>query len=88
MQCRITPSWPAFWPEATGSDEARAEALIGAMQQIAVVTGIETKLEQVGMAECDLDRLADDAMLQTRLLGNNPRELTRADARATYAAAL
>ena len=35
-----------------------------------------------------LDRLADDAMLQTRLLGNNPRELTRADARAIYAAAL
>jgi hypothetical protein len=27
-------------------------------------------------------------MLQTRLLGNNPRELTRADARAIYAAAL
>jgi alcohol dehydrogenase len=27
-------------------------------------------------------------MLQTRLLGNNPRELTREDARAIYAAAL
>jgi alcohol dehydrogenase len=45
-------------------------------------------LQQVGITEQDLDRLADDAMLQTRLLGNNPRELTREDARAIYAAAL
>lgn len=75
-------------PQATGTREARAEALIVAMQQIATTTGIETTLRQVGIAEADLDRLADDAMKQTRLLGNNPRELTRADARAIYAAAL
>jgi len=75
-------------PHASGSEEARAHALIVAMQQIAKITGIETTLQQVGITEHDLDRLADDAMLQTRLLGNNPRELTRADARAIYAAAL
>jgi alcohol dehydrogenase len=75
-------------PHATGSEEARAEALIVAMQQIAKMTGIETTLRQVGIGEADLDRLADDAMKQTRLLGNNPRELTRDDARAIYAAAL
>lgn len=75
-------------PHVTGSDEARAEALIAAMQQVARMTGIETSLRQVGIAEKDLDRLADDAMLQTRLLGNNPREMTRADAYAIYAAAL
>lgn len=74
-------------PQAQGSDEARAEALIVAMQHIAHKTGIETTLRQVGVNESDLDRLADDAMLQTRLLGNNPREVTRADARAIYAAA-
>lgn len=74
-------------PEAVGSPEARAEALIGAMQQIAARTGIETTLRQVGVKESDLDRLTDDAMLQTRLLGNNPREVTRSDARAIYAAA-
>jgi alcohol dehydrogenase len=49
---------------------------------------VQTTLQQVGITERDLDRLADDAMLQTRLLGNNPRELTREDARAIYAAAL
>lgn len=75
-------------PHASGSDEARANALIVATHQIAMVTGIETTLQQVGVLASDLDRLADDAMLQTRLLGNNPREVTREDARAIYAAAL
>jgi alcohol dehydrogenase class IV len=75
-------------PGAGGSDDARTEGLIAAMQKIAQGTGIQTRLTEVGIAEADLDRLADDAMLQTRLLGNNPRELTRADARAIYAAAL
>jgi alcohol dehydrogenase class IV len=74
-------------PLAQGSDEARAQALIVAMQHIAQASGIETQLRQVGVSETDLDRLADDAMLQTRLLGNNPREVTRSDARAIYAAA-
>ena len=75
-------------PQVAGSDEARAEGLIVAMRQIATMTGIATTLRQVGIRESDLDRLADDAMMQTRLLGNNPRELGRADARAIYAAAL
>jgi alcohol dehydrogenase len=75
-------------PAASGSVEARAEALAVAMQQIAIISGIERTLQQVGIQESDLDRLADDAMLQTRLLGNNPREVTRDDARAIYAAAL
>jgi alcohol dehydrogenase class IV len=75
-------------PGAGGSDEARTEALIAAMQKIAQGTGIQTRLAEVGIKEADLDRLADDAMLQTRLLGNNPRDITRADARAIYAAAL
>ncbi|MEC5160022.1 MULTISPECIES: iron-containing alcohol dehydrogenase [unclassified Janthinobacterium] len=74
-------------PRATGSDEARADALALAMQRIAVDSGIETRLRQVGVGAVDLDRLADEAMLQTRLLGNNPREVGRDDARAIYAAA-
>jgi alcohol dehydrogenase len=75
-------------PHVSGSVEARAEALVVAMQQIATITGIERTLQQVGIKETDLDQLADDAMLQTRLLGNNPRTVTRDDARAIYAAAL
>ena len=75
-------------PHAEGSEEARAEALIVAMQQIARTTGIETTLAQVGIRESDLDRLADEAMLQTRLLGNNPRPVTKDNARQIYANAL
>jgi len=75
-------------PGCSGSAEQRTETLIGSMQDIARRTGIQTRLQEMGIAEADLDRLADDAMLQTRLLGNNPRALTRADARAIYAAAL
>jgi alcohol dehydrogenase class IV len=75
-------------PAASGSVEARAEALAVAMQQMAIVTGIERTLQQVGIVEADLDQLADAAMQQTRLLGNNPRTVSRDDARAIYAAAL
>ncbi|WP_454773032.1 iron-containing alcohol dehydrogenase [Janthinobacterium tructae] len=75
-------------PGITGSEEARAVALIDAMQALARATGIARTLREVGIAASDLDRLADDAMLQTRLLGNNPRVVTREDARAIYAAAL
>lgn len=75
-------------PGATGSDDARAAALITAMETLATQVGIATNLRAVGITENDLDRLTDDAMLQTRLLGNNPRPLTRADAHAIYRAAL
>ena len=74
-------------PDATGTTEARSDALIQAMTDLAVKVGIETRLRQVGIAETDLDRLTDDAMLQTRLLMNNPREVARADAKAIYEAA-
>ena len=75
-------------PHAEGSAEARAEALSVAMQQFATIAGLPRTLQQVGITAADLDLLADDAMKQTRLLGNNPREVTRADAYAIYSAAL
>jgi alcohol dehydrogenase len=75
-------------PGCAGSEEARSHALIGALEQLASRVGIATTLREVGISEADLDRLADDAMLQTRLLVNNPRDLQREDARAIYAAAL
>ena len=75
-------------PQAQGTTEARSLALIDMLVTLAARAGIETRLTQVGIAASDLDRLADDAMLQTRLLTNNPRDVTRDDARAIYAAAL
>ena len=48
----------------------------------------ETRLREVGVTAGDLDLLADDAMKQTRLLVNNPREVSRDDAYAIYERAL
>lgn len=75
-------------PGTSGSAEAKCQSLIAHMEGLAKRLGIETSLREVGIAESDLDRLADDAMLQTRLLGNNPRAVSRDDARAIYAEAL
>jgi alcohol dehydrogenase len=75
-------------PHAEGSAEAKAEALAVAMQQFATISGLPRTLRQVGITSTDLDLLADDAMKQTRLLGNNPREVTRCDAHALYQLAL
>lgn len=65
-----------------------AGALIEALADLSRDIGLGPGLRSVGIGAGDLDRLADDAMKQTRLLVNNPRELTREDARAIYAAAL
>ena len=74
-------------PGASGSAEARTQALIGYVEQLALDTGIERTLREVGVAQTDLPRLAQDAMKQTRLLGNNPRDVTEADALSIYQAA-
>ena len=74
-------------PGCTGSDEARTQVLIAKLDHFAVATGIETQLRQVGIAETDLRTLASQAMLQTRLLINNPRELSEDDALGIYSAA-
>lgn len=75
-------------PQATGSDEARTNAMIIELERLAARLRVETRLSQVGVKENDLDRMAEDAMLQTRLLKNNPRVVSQADARAIYAETL
>lgn len=65
-----------------------AAALVGEMERIAGAVGIETRLSQVGVSHNDLPKLAEDAMKVTRLLVNNPREMTLDAARACYEAVL
>lgn len=74
-------------PGCSGSNEARTQALIEHLEKLAIATGIERTLREVGIAETDLVRLTKDAMLQTRLLVNNPRELSEQDVQAIYTAA-
>jgi alcohol dehydrogenase class IV len=50
--------------------------------------GLEPGLRGVGITAQDIPKLASDAMNQTRLLVNNPRDLNEQDARAIYEAAL
>jgi alcohol dehydrogenase len=75
-------------PTAKGSDEARAVALVETLSGLTAELGLETRLAQVGIAQQDLTALAQDAMKQTRLLVNNPRDLTYDDALAIYQEAL
>jgi alcohol dehydrogenase class IV len=58
------------------------------LSQLTAELGLETRLTQVGIAEKDLPSLAEDAMKQTRLLVNNPRDVTYDDALAIYQEAL
>jgi len=49
-------------------------------------SGLTLKLNQLNVPEQMIDELAHDALLQTRLLQNNPRELNLQDARDIYQA--
>ena len=69
-------------------EQARCEAFIERLEGLSRDLGVPTTLREVGVKETDLDRMARDAMKQTRLLVNNPREMHEADARAIYEAAL
>jgi alcohol dehydrogenase class IV len=75
-------------PHAAGSPEARAAALIDTLEALPADLGLPARLGDVGIAAGDIDILADDAMRQTRLLINNPREVSREDAAGLYRQAL
>jgi len=58
--------------------------LISTLEQLIVDVKLETRLSQVGIAKHALPQLAESAMLQTRLLVNNPREVNYEDALQIY----
>jgi alcohol dehydrogenase len=71
-------------PGCSGSDEDKAMQLISFIEKLIVKVGLPATLKQAGVSENSLITLAEDAMLQQRLLMNNPREVTLADALAIY----
>ena len=75
------PSLPAI-------SACTTQGLVEEMERVAASVGIETRLSQVGVSHDDLPRLAEEAMLVTRLLVNNPRDMTLDDAQACYEAVL
>jgi len=66
----------------------RAAAFVTALADLSRDLGLPQRLSAVGIGAEHLDLLAGDAMKQTRLLVNNPRPLSLADARGIYQAAL
>lgn len=75
-------------PGSRGDAAARTADLVRALADLAPALGLDTRLRSAGITAADLPRLATDAMRQTRLLINNPREVTYEDALAIYGEAL
>jgi alcohol dehydrogenase class IV len=80
---------PIIDPDAHGlSTSEAARRFVDGLAAICRDCKVPASLAEVGVRESDLPRLAEDAMKQTRLLVNNPREVTYPDAFAIYSEAL
>ena len=70
-----------------GSAEAKTAAMIAALRSLIDDVALPATLQAAGVDENKLELLAEDAMLQQRLLVNNPRAVAYEDALAIYRAA-
>ena len=73
-------------PYSKGSTDGLCDLFIDHMQNHLDSSGLVLKLNQLQVPEQMIDQLAADALLQTRLLQNNPRELYLDDAKNIYTA--
>lgn len=62
----------------------QCEAFICTMDNLVTQVGLPRSLAAMNIPQSDLPLLANEALQQTRLLVNNPREVTEADALAIY----
>jgi len=62
-----------------GSDEEVAKALVDFLSGLIKQLKLPASLAEMGIGESDINTLAKDAMLQTRLLVNNPKPVTLED---------
>ncbi|MEL6264030.1 MAG: iron-containing alcohol dehydrogenase [Pseudomonadota bacterium] len=80
---------PLVFPDLAGRDAtAQAEGLVEGFRTLGPALGMASRLSAVGVGHNHLPLLAEDAMKQTRLLVNNPREMTYDAALAIYQQAL
>lgn len=73
-------------PRSTGCTDGLCDLFIDHMQNHLDQSGLTLKLKALDVPEAKLPQLSKDAMLQTRLLQNNPREMTEQDAFNIYQA--
>jgi alcohol dehydrogenase class IV len=79
---------PFAFPDLTALEgQERTEAFCDRLADLSKACGLQQSLREMNISETDLPRLASDAMNQTRLLSNNPRQVNEADALAIYKAA-
>ena len=71
-------------PGVKGTTEEKSQLLVTRLAALPVELGLQTRLGDVGITKDDLAMLAEDAMKQTRLLINNPREIAYEHALAIY----
>ncbi|MCY1282147.1 Long-chain-alcohol dehydrogenase 1 [compost metagenome] len=70
-----------------GDTDSLTEQFVAELAELSPRCGLPSRLRDAGVPEAMLPQLAADAMLQQRLLVNNPREVSEADALAIYRAA-
>ncbi|MCK8788196.1 iron-containing alcohol dehydrogenase [Roseomonas sp. NAR14] len=70
--------------EVVGGEEKSAEGFFKAIERIVGVCDMPKKLHELQIPRDILPKLAEDAMKQTRLLVNNPVEVTEPDALRLY----
>jgi alcohol dehydrogenase class IV len=71
--------------DAAGLSTAEAaDAAVEAMGRLAADLDIPNHLREFGIKDEDIPQLAEGVMKVTRLLANNPRELTQQDAEEIY----
>lgn len=78
---------PLLLGERLRRDADRTEQFIAELADLSPRSGLPSRLRDAGVPEDSLPRLAADAMLQQRLLVNNPREVSESDALTIYRAA-
>ena len=73
-------------PKSNGCSDGLCDLFIDHMQNHLDHSGLTLKLSQLNVPHSSLETLAQDALLQTRLLQNNPREMTHHAAYQIYEA--
>ncbi len=77
------------FPELKGTPEnSKLDNMLSLSASLGKELGLQSTLREVGVKETDLELLATDSMKQTRLLINNPREVTYDAAFSIYQKAL
>ncbi len=80
---------PIIFPELAGKPAADInKGLVEGFKALGPKLGMQSTLAEVGVSHNHLPKLAEDAMKQTRLLVNNPREMTYEAALDIYSQAL